>query len=168
MKRWSTLLLSLTLFATAFAQTNAEREEAKRVILGDRKGSTSYPKSRNDRDVISDRDDHPVYSKTSRRYPGQYPTVYGGSREQRIYEINREYDAKIYSIRQNHTLSRYEKERIIRQLETERRQRLAQLNNSYRDRRYDNDDCNDNKKAKRNKGNHYGWSKGKGNPHHGK
>jgi hypothetical protein len=96
MKKWSTLLLSITIFATAFSQTGAEREEAKRVILGDRKGSTSYPKSGNDRDVISDRDDRTVYGRTSRRYPGQYPTVYGGSREQRMYEINQTYDANIF------------------------------------------------------------------------
>lgn len=169
MKRISTLLLFIILFSTAIAQTDAEREEAKRMILGERKGA-AYPKSGNDRDVILGRDNRTVYGGTNRRYPKRYPTTYGTSRERRLYEINREYDAKIYSIPWNRTLSSYEKDRIIRQLESERRRKLDQLNDSYygKDSRYNNDDCNDNKKYKKKTGNHYGWRNGKHNPHNGK
>lgn len=169
MKRISTLLLSVTLFTTAFAQTDAEREEAKRVILGERKSSTSYPRSGDDRDVIYD-DNRTVYGGKNSRYPERYPTTYS-SKERRIYEINREYDAKIYSIRQNRALSRYEKERIIRQLESERRRKMAQVTDNYsKDRRYntDDDDCDDNRKNKRNKGNRFGWSNGNRNSYYGK
>jgi len=172
MKYILTLLFTVTLFTAAFAQTDAEREEARRIIFGDKKGSTSYPKSGDDRNVILGGDDRTVYGGTERRYPERYPATTGSSRERRIYEINRAYDAKIYSIRQNRTLSRTEKERIIRQLETERRRELAQVNghNYYsKDKRYtDDDDCTNGKKYKKSKGNHYGLDKGNGNPHRGK
>lgn len=169
MKKIRTLLLSVTLVTTAFAQTGAEREEAKRVILGERKNSTSYPKSGNDRNVILRGDDRTVYGGRSSRYPQRYPTTYGTSRERQIYEINRAYDARIYSIRHNRTLSRYEKERIIRQLENERRRKINQIADRYsQDRRYNDDACDDDRKNKRNKGSRYGWRNGKGNPHNGK
>ena len=112
-------------------------------------------------------DNRTVYGETDPRYPQRYPST-ASSREQRIYDINREYDAKIASIRNNPRLSRSEKERIIRQLEADRRQRIDAVNGSYqgKDRRNDKDeDCKKSKKAKGNNGNHYGWEKGKGNPH---
>jgi hypothetical protein len=160
MKYILTLLLSSLLVTATFAQTDAEKEEAKRVILGDKKGTTTYPKSG---------DDRTVYGGRNERYPQQYPARYPTtSRERRIYEINREYDAKIYSIRQNRTLSNSEKERMIRQLEADRRRKINALSDDYykRNRRYDdNDDYKKSKKHKGNNGNHYGWQKGKGNPH---
>jgi hypothetical protein len=160
MKYILTLLVSALLVTTTFAQTEAEKEEAKRVILGEKKGTTTYPKPD---------DDRTVYGGRNNRYPQQYPQRYPTtSRERRISEINREYDAKIYSIRQNRTLSNSEKERMIRQLEADRRRKINALSDdSYkRDRRYDDDDdYRKSKKQKGNNGNHYGWQKGKGNPH---
>src|SRR5215218_3661002 len=144
MKNILTLLVCSLFVTAAFAQTDAEKEEAKRVILGEKKSSTSTSKTGDDKSVILGGDDRTVYGKTDRRYP-----TTSTSREQRIYEINREYDAKIRSIRNNPTLSRSEKDRMIRQLEAERRRRIAAINDSYsgKDRRYNNDeDCKKSKK----------------------
>ena len=89
-------------------------------------------------------------------YPGSYPS---GSREAQINQINREYDAKIRSIRNNPYLSQAEKDRAIRQLENDRRRKINAISGSYAK--------NKNGKAykKGNKGKHLGWEKGKGNPH---
>ena len=166
MKNILTLLVCSLFVSAAFAQTDAQKEEAKRVILGPKTTSTS--KTGDDKSVIlGGGDDRTVYGETDRRYPQRYPST-ATSREQRIYDINRTYDAKIASIRNNPRLSRSEKERIIRQLEAERRQRIAAVNGTYygKDRRNSKDeDCKKSKKNKGNNGNHYGWEKGKGNPH---
>ena len=158
MKKLLTLLVALVALAPAFAQSRSEREEAKGVILGEPRGTTNYPYP----------DDRTVYGGTS-RYPQRYPQTYPNtSRERRIYEVNREYDAKIYSIRMNRTLSRREKDRIIRQFELERRRKIADINNDYyRNNRYDNNGKKS-KKYKRDNGNHYGWDRGRGNPHKGR
>lgn len=166
MKNIITLLLSFTLVTAAFAQTETQREEAKRVILGEKKSSTSTSTSKESRGVILGGDNR---TTTGERYPKSYPT--SSSREQRIAEINREYDAKIYSIRNNPTLSRSEKDRMIRDLEAERQRKIDAINNSYysKKKRSDDDDDRDQKfeKHKSNPGHHYGWEKGKGNPHKG-
>nr|MBA2762646.1 hypothetical protein [Segetibacter sp.] len=92
-----------------------------------------------------------------------------GTRDQQIDQVNRDYDQKINSIRNNPTLSSVEKERIIRDLNNERAKRIRAINNNYKNRDKDDDDDDDdnkkNKKYKKNNGNHYGWEKGKGNPH---
>jgi hypothetical protein len=164
MKKTSILLLSLSVATAAFAQTETQKEEAKRVILGGKKETSTpapAPKTGDGRTVIlgGDRD---VYGENRT----SYPTSNGSTREQRINEINRDYDAKIRSIRFNRTLSPAEKERIIRQLEAERRRKINAVNGEYNGNT-DGDDnrYKKNKKGKGNKGNHYGWQKGKGNPH---
>jgi hypothetical protein len=149
MKKFITLLIAVAAFAGAGAQSN-KIEEAKRVVLGGGGGN-------NDRDIYEDR------RVGSRDYP------YGTSREAEIDRINRDYDLKVQSIRNNPYLSSTEKERTIRQLNNERERRIREINNSYenrnRDRRYDDDDDNyrKNKKNKSNNGKHKGWTKGKGN-----
>jgi hypothetical protein len=147
MKKIITLLIAVAAFAGAEAQSN-KIEEAKRVVLGG--GGNN-----NDRDIYEDR------RVGSRDYPS------GTSREAEIDRINRDYDLKIQSIRNNPYLSSAEKERTIRQLNNERERRIRELNNSYegrdRDRRYDNDDNRKVKKNKSNNGKHKGWTKGKGN-----
>lgn len=171
MKQLVTLALSFFVIATGFAQTSAEREEARRIILGQKKGST--PESKESRDVILGGDNRRVYDE---RYPESYPNS-GSSRSAEVERINREYDAKIQSIRYNNSLSAAEKERIIRQLESDRRKRINAIDKYYnengkRDRKYDDDDDDDddddgrkykNKKHKSNNGKHLGWEKGKGN-----
>ncbi len=149
--------------AGAFVAVNAQttRDEARRVILGQEKnGSTS----REGRDVVlgggNDRND----------YPRTYPNT--TSRQADIDQVNREYDQKIWSIRNNNTLSADEKARMIRQLEQDRARRIRQINQSSGDdygkkgKRYDDDDYKGKGYGKNNNpGNRYGWEKGKGNPH---
>ncbi len=144
-----------------FAQSQ-KTEEAKDVILGRKKsGSTNQ----NPRDIILNggNENGPIYGPNN--HPDNYPY---GSRQQRIEQINRQYDAKIQSIRNNPYLSTEEKRRIIRELNAERARKIRAINNDH-NRDYDDDDDDDkykkDKKYKSNNGNHYGWEKGKGNPH---
>ncbi len=168
MKKILTLIICAGAFISAFSQTNDE--EARRVILGGKnKGSTTETsRDRQDpRDVVLGGRNRRVYDEQGNRYPS-------GTREQAIDQVNREYDQKVSSIRNNPNLSNAEKERIIRELNNERARKIKAVNNSYknrdRDRDRDDDDDDDDydkkdKKYKKNNGNHYGWEKGKGNPH---
>jgi hypothetical protein len=152
MKKLFTFCFAVASFFAAQAQT--QKEDARRVIL---KGGGQQPSgngSQSPRDVILGG------GSNGETYPG------GTSREARIDAINREYDAKIASIRNNPSLSAEEKERAIRQLERDRQRKIRQVTDDYRDRRDDRDDDRDEyKKEKRNgnNGKHKGWYKGKGN-----
>lgn len=152
MKTTLTLFFSF-LLCSAFAQYDAQRDDARRVILGERRDESS---KRNDgRDVIVRDDNRTVYNDWNNRYPDRYQT-YGTSRERTVYQINRAYNEKIDAIQYSRAFSRREKERIIRQLEIARRHELAELaNRDYE--RY--------KEYKRlkdyNNGNHYGWGNGR-------
>jgi hypothetical protein len=172
MKKIITLLVSFGAFTTLFAQNTREMEDAKRVILGAPR--TSSPNSQNPKDIVLG-DDRRVYDGTGNRYPQTYPYPNSSSRDAQVNSINREYDAKIYSIRNNRYLSNSEKERMIRQLEMDRARAIQGVNKQYgnnRDYKRNNDRDDDyykkNKKYKSNNGNHYGWENGKGNPHKGK
>lgn len=172
MKKILTLFFCFGAATVAFAQSS--QDEARRVILsgGGAKKKTDQD-TRNSRDVIlgGDRRVHDEGS-TNYPYPGNYPT--GGSTQGQIDQVNRDYDAKIYSIRNNNQLSSAEKERIIRDLNNDRARVIRNINGrssndrryeDRRNRRYDDDDDRKEKKYKGNNGNHYGWEKGKGNPH---
>jgi hypothetical protein len=142
MKQILTLLIAAGTFGTLNAQT---REETRRVILGESKENGSR-NDRNNRDVVYGDGDYDRYPNN-----GSY-----GNRQYQIDQINREYDNKINSIRNNRYLSNSEKERAIRQLERDRQQRLAEISRGYndRDRQYDDDDY-----ARKNNGKHKGWYK---------
>jgi hypothetical protein len=177
MKKIVTLLITAAAFSSSFAQSN-DIEEAKRIVLGERKDSRSTSPSSDPKDVVLGSDGRKVYDPRDTRYPT------GTTSRSRTEQINREYDAKIRSIRNNPNLSAAEKERIIRDLNNERARRLRDVNGDnrkyeerrrYEDKRYDRRNDNDdddkkykNKKSKGNNGNHYGWQKGKGNPHKNK
>ena len=64
MKALLTLLVSFTLFTTAFAQNNAQRDEARRVILGDRNNPYSND---NGRDVVINRGNRDEIGRASCR-----------------------------------------------------------------------------------------------------
>ena len=159
MKKIITLLIAAFAFVAVHAQTS--KEEARRVILGQpKKSDGSGTSSRNERDVILGDN---------------------GTKQAQIDQVNREYNAKIAAIRNNPGLSQAEKERMIRQLESERTRKIREINGSYgtsgtRNKRYDGDDDDNyknkkdkkNKKYKKDNGKHLGWEKGKGNPHKGK
>ena len=164
MKQIITLLLCAGSFASAQAQTSAE--ESRDIILGKRTGPGSTQNEPTSRDVILGRNDGTVYRENGTRT--NYPS---GSRSQQTEAVNREYDRKIESIRNNRTLSAAEKDRTIRQLNKDRAERLRRINSERDNDRYgernerDRDDRNYKmgKKYKGNNGNHYGWQKGKGN-----
>jgi hypothetical protein len=151
MKKIITLLFAATAFVSVQAQTS--REEARKVVLGGQKGSTTTTKTpdsrtENPRDVVLGGSN----SESS-------------SRQAQIDQVNREYDAKISSIRNNPTLTQEEKDQAIARLERDRARKIRAINNQ--DDNY-NDDKNSgkkNKKAKGNNGKHLGWEKGVGNPH---
>lgn len=152
MKKILTLLLVAG--AVTAAQAQMSKEEARRVILGGGGNNGGYG---NGRDVIlgggNNGDSYPSY-------PGNYPS--SGNRQAQIDQVNREYDAKIQSIRNNPYLSYEEKDRAIRQLERDRQSRIRQLsegygNGGYKNGRYNNGDCDNDNRG--NKGKHKGWDK---------
>jgi hypothetical protein len=159
MKKLLTLLIAAAAFASAHAQT--DRDEARRVVLGQPKGTSTNSKT--SRDVILGGDNRTNYPNSN---PNNYPS---GSRQAQVDRVNREYDAKIWSIRNNNTLSQAEKDRMIRQLEQDRARRIRQINQSdgytKKGKKYDDDDNYGKKYGKSNNGKHLGWEKGKGNPH---
>jgi hypothetical protein len=152
MKKIITLLFAAAAFVSVQAQTS--REEARKVVLGGQKGSTTTTKTpdsrtENPRDVV-------LGGSTSE----------SSSRQAQIDQVNREYDAKIASIRNNPTLTQEEKDQAIARLERDRARKIRAINNQ--DDKYDDDDKNSEKKhknAKGNNGKHLGWEKGVGNPH---
>ena len=159
MKKILTLLIAAGAVVAVNAQTS--RDEARRIILGDGSNSGGKNSSTKGRDVILGGGGS---GNDTRTYPNSYPGT--NSRQSQIDQINREYDAKIYSIRANSHLSEAEKERAIRQLENDRKQRIREINqySNSNSNRYKNgknhgscdDDRHDN-------GKHKGWTNGKGN-----
>lgn len=151
MKKILTLLIATGAFATLHAQS---REENRRVVLGDRNENGTYS-GRNERDVVLGRG-------STERYPNG---TYSSNRQYEIDRVNRDYNEKINSIRNNRYLSNAEKERAIRDLERDRQRRIEQINRNYNDRddRYDRNDRYDRgdhaRYAKGNNGKHKGWYK---------
>ena len=143
MKKILTLLIAAGAFVSVQAQIS--KEEARRVILGGGNGGGTNNPSGGNRDVIlgggNDNGNYPTY-------PNSYPS---GDRQSQADQVNREYDNKIQSIRNNSYLSYEEKQRAIRQLEKDRQKRLKQINSSY-----NNGDYNNNRG---NNGKHKGWNK---------
>jgi hypothetical protein len=157
MKKVLTLLLIGGAIITVQAQS---KEETRRVILGDGNGNTAKNGGYgNGRDVIlgggNNNGSYPTY-------PGNnYPSG-NNNRQYQIDQVNRDYDAKIQSIRNNPYLSYDEKNRAIRQLERDRQQRIAQINNAYNGR---NDRYNDRPNQPHDNGKHKGWYKDKNKKH---
>ena len=158
MKKLITLLFAVAAIGSVQAQTS--REEARKVVLGGSKGTTTTgtePRKDGPRDVVLG--------------PGTSTGSTEASRQAQIDEVNRDYDAKIYSIRNNPTLTAAEKEEAIARLERDRARKIRAIRNAgsvATDDGYKDVKKNKNKKAKKaksNNGNHYGWEKGKGNPH---
>lgn len=159
MKKLITLLIATGAFAALHAQTS--KDEARRVILGQEK-KTSSTTSRNGRDVI-------LGGGNENTYPNSYPNT-SSTRRAEIDQVNREYDRKISAVRSNPMLSAEQKARMIRQLEQERARRIREIRQSsgnvYRKKgkKYDDDEY-ERGYGKGNNGKHLGWEKGKGNPH---
>lgn len=133
MKKILTLLLATGSFIAVNAQSS---------------GTGNYP--RKGRDVVLGGGGNNTGSYPS--YPGSSSS---GNSQYQIDQVNREYDAKINSIRSNPYLSNQEKDRSIRQLEKDRQRKIREINKSYKDGNY-----NDNRNGGRgNNGKHKGWYK---------
>ncbi|HZH36882.1 MAG TPA: hypothetical protein VEX65_06395 [Flavisolibacter sp.] len=139
MKKILTLLIAAGAFATVHAQS---REENRRVVLGERRDNGNND-NRNDRDVILNRGGN----------NGQYPGGNTGDRQSQVDQVNREYDNKIYSIRNNPHLNEAEKQRTIRQLENDRQRRIDEINRDY------NNNDNRDRYDRKDNGKHKGWYK---------
>jgi hypothetical protein len=170
MKKILTLILAVAAVGTVQAQTS--RDEARKVILGQPKGGSTSGgggTSTQGRDVI-------LGGGNGGGNTGQYPNYPNSGTS--VDQINREYDQKIWSIRNNPNLSQAEKERIIRQLEQDRARRIRQVTQSGENRNYkknkdykkdrDDDDDDDRYEGRKDNGKHKGWYKGKGNQRKGK
>jgi hypothetical protein len=157
MKKIFTLLFFIGAVTSAFAQTS-DQEKAKRILLSGGADPKTDRDTRNSRDVIIG-GERRIYNRQGTNYP--YPGRYTSSdyHNAQADQVNRDYDAKINSIRNNRQLSGAEKERIIRDLNNDR------YNNGNRYNKKKDRWNNDDKRYKSNNGNHYGWEKGKGNPH---
>lgn len=138
MKKLLTLFALLIMAGAMNAQSS--KEEARRIILGDRQESG---RGNNDRDVVLGRNDD------YKRFPSS-------ERDYRLDEINREYDQKIRSIENNRLLSAEEKRDIIRQLEKDRKKKINALNRGRKD---------DYKRDRKDNGKHKGWYKQKSKKH---
>lgn len=137
-------ILTLLMATITFVGINAQsREEARRVILGDRKGNETYDR----------RNDDVVWNGNNSRYPTYPNGDYESERENRIYQINREYNATIYSVRHNRYLSNRDKEHTIRQLEKDRQKKIKKVNSEF-DRAHDRYESN-----RHDNGKHRGWFK---------
>jgi hypothetical protein len=168
MKKLFTLLFVFGAVATSFAQT---RDEAKDIILGKKNKN----ESETNKPVDKPKDVLIIGGKKDDERP--YPSGTSSEQQVRIDQVNREYDAKIQSIRNNPTLTEEEKGRAIAQLNKDRARKIREIRGDSRtntgksrkghghENEDDDDNGNDRSKAKGNNGNHYGWEKGKGNPH---
>ena len=156
MKKIITLLIAVGAFVAVNAQTS--KEEARRVVLGGSKDGNGNTSTKG-RDVILGGGNNG--NENTRTYPSSYPN--SGSREAEIDRVNREYDNKIYSIRNNGTLTQSEKERMIRQLEKDRDKKIKAINSDKTYGKKSKDYNDDDRDGKSNNGKHKGWTKGKGN-----
>jgi hypothetical protein len=163
MKKIITLLIAAGSFVAVHAQKS--KDEARGIILGGGSNSGGGTSSRQGRDIIlGGGNDNTANYPNYPTYPNSYPGT-NGSRQAQVDQINREYDAKIYSIRNNGTLTQSEKERMIRQLEKDRQQRINEISrNSGKGYSKRGKNCDDDRyESKSNNGKHKGWSQGKGN-----
>lgn len=169
MKKLFTLLFALGAVATSFAQT---RDDAKDIILGKKKDESGTNKP-----VERPKDVTIFGGKKDPSEDRPYPSGTTSEQQVRIDQVNREYDAKIQSIRNNPTLTEEEKARAIAQLNKDRARKIREIRGESRtntgkgkkghshENEDDDEHENDRAKSKGNNGNHYGWEKGKGNPH---
>ncbi|RYZ17401.1 MAG: hypothetical protein EOO16_24255 [Chitinophagaceae bacterium] len=137
MKKLFTLLVCTGLASASFGQS--DRDRAADVIL--RGGNNSSTAS--------------------------YPT--GGSNcQDQINAVNRNYDAQVAAMRSNGNYTASERDYKISQIEQARRTRLNEVRRSCggtRSGTHSRTYKGNKAKVKGNNGNHYGWEKGKGNPH---
>jgi len=114
MKRIFTLLFATAMMATAFAQYGQK----------DQRGASR------ENDVYVYNDNHD-YDKHDRDFRGAYVFT-ARERDMQIAHINREYDRKIYAVRDRHYMGWMQKKRIINNLEAQRDIEIRQVIHKFR------------------------------------
>jgi len=123
MKKIITLVASVILVATAFAQPNGRaygHDKDRDVVYND----SRYDRNDNRRD--DRRNDRYSFSKRER--------------DMQIAQINRTYDERIYAVRNKWFASNGKKQRMIRDLENERRHEIKKVYARYSHPSNRNDD----------------------------
>jgi hypothetical protein len=118
MKKLFVLLFSTGMILTASAQSS--RNQSRDVILG-----------QSDRTVYNDNYDRNGFTNRER--------------DDQIRRINREFDARLYSIQRDRYMRNAEKRRAVRELEMQRNQAIRDVNYRYentRNRGYSNNNNN--------------------------
>ncbi len=121
MKKIFTLLVSAFIVGSAFAQYDQ----------GNQKGyGHGNDMVYNSNDSWKHKKDHDSYSFSKRE------------RDMQIAQINREYDYKIEAVKNRYFMSRYRKERIINELQDQRKEEIRNVWMKFRDKRnrFDDDD----------------------------
>jgi hypothetical protein len=113
MKTIFTLLFSMAMFSTTFAQygQNGQRDRNK------------------DNDVYTSNDNR-GYDHHDRNYGGY--TFTPRERDMQIAQINREYDYKMQSVKNKPFMGWFQKKRIINNLEAQRDEEIAQVIQKFR------------------------------------
>ncbi len=126
MKKMMIILLAATFAVSATAQDeqrrpNWENEPAEEVV------NNGQPDSR-----YNNRNDYPYDNRYDRN--NRYNDRYDYSRrelERKVSRLNRDYDYRIRQIENDFFMSRYRKERLIRDLENQRRYEIRRLYAQY-------------------------------------
>jgi len=131
MKKFFTLLFVTAMLSTAFAQNG-------------QKGQKDQKDRNNDKDDYAYNDNHD-YGKSGKWGPGSYVFT-PRERDMEIAQINREYDYKIRSVKNQFYMSWFQKNRQIRFLEKQRDNEIHAVTQKFNDRKNKFGDFNRSKK----------------------
>lgn len=118
MKKVFTLLVSLIMVAAAFAQYDPDYERKNGY---DKEKDAVYNDSR--------------YNKDDRRKIDDRYSFNIRERDREIAKINREYDYRIQAVRYKYFMPNFRKERLIQNLENQRRDEIRNIYSNYGQRR---------------------------------
>nr|AUN35682.1 hypothetical protein [uncultured bacterium] len=121
MKKIFTLLLTVSLVSSAFAQYSEKREGYE-----NRNGAPNG--------YHRDWDGNDRYNKRHYNFSRR-------EMEMQIADINREYENRICRVKDNWFMSPFRKQRIIKELESRRRDEIQAVYAKFNDRRNMSDDC---------------------------
>jgi len=127
MKKIFTLLVSVTLFASAFAQSG----------YGDKQPGYGDKRDYGKENDVAYNDNR--YKKDNDRFNDRY-SFNKREMDMQIARINREYDFKIRDVKSNYFMTRFRKDRLIYKLEEQRRDEVRSVYAKFSDRRNRFDD----------------------------
>lgn len=113
MKKILTLMLSVGIFSTSFAQSNHQRHQYDR--------SDQYATASNGRD------DH----HSDRQYDNNRNYSYANQQSMEIQKVNQDYNFQVMSIQNNRFMKNHQKKVAIRNAQKERDQQIQRINAKY-------------------------------------